>query len=111
MKLSMADLVRMFAVLVLACTVIPEIADPVWLASVPRTVTVEFWVAVRGLIPVIEIARVCELAATVPDDRCSIFGAAEARAAGNARTGPAATSNTAISVPRARTTERTVGML
>ena len=71
-KLSIPDRVPKGAVLVKTLTVIPEIADPVWLASVPRTVIVAFGVAIWGLIPVMEIARVCEFAATVPDDRCSI---------------------------------------
>ena len=98
-------------VLVMACTVMPPTADPVWLASVPCTVTVESGVAYWGVIPVIEMASVWESAAIVRDDCCLISGWAKARAAGTARTGPAATSSTAISVPRARTTERTVRML
>jgi hypothetical protein len=110
-KLAIADRDLNSSVFVYARTVTPETAEPVWLASVPRSVTVEFCVAVRGVIPVMEIARVWEFAAAVPDDRCPVSGAAEAGAAGTARTGPAATSNTVISVPRARTTERTVGML
>ena len=110
-KLAIADRVLNSSVFVSACTLTAETAEPVWLASVPCTVTVEFWVAVRGLIPVIDIARVCEVAATVRDDCCLTSDAAEARAAGAASTGPAATTETAISVPRARTTERTVGML
>ena len=40
------------SVLVMACTVMPPTADPVWLASVPLTVTVEFGPAVVGVIPV-----------------------------------------------------------
>ena len=43
-------------VLVWAWTVIPDTADPVWLASVPVTVTVAPGVAVCGVIPVMEIA-------------------------------------------------------
>ena len=46
------------AVLVSAWTVIPETTDPVWLASVPVTVTVAVGVAICGVIPVTEMARV-----------------------------------------------------
>ena len=38
-----------------ACTGMPPTADPVWLDSVPLTVTVEFGPAVVGVIPVIEM--------------------------------------------------------
>ena len=39
-------------VLVMACTVMPLTAAPVWLASVPLTWTVEFGPAVVGVIAV-----------------------------------------------------------
>ena len=40
------------AVLVMTCTVTPPTADPVWLAIVPLTVTVEFGPGTVGVIPV-----------------------------------------------------------
>ena len=46
--------------LVMACTVMPRTAEPVWLASVPLTVTVEFGPAIVGVIPVMEMASECE---------------------------------------------------
>jgi hypothetical protein len=55
-------------VLVEACTAIPGRADPVWLASVPWMVTVEFGPAVVGVIPVMEMASVCVSAALVATD-------------------------------------------
>jgi len=42
--------------LVMACTVIPLRADPVWLASVPCSVIVESGPAKAGVIPVMEMA-------------------------------------------------------
>ncbi len=54
--------------LVKACTVMPPTADPVWLASVPLTVTVEFGPAIVGVIPVMEMASACcaDRAGTTP---------------------------------------------
>jgi hypothetical protein len=43
-------------VLVIACTATPLTAEPVRLASVPLTVTVEFGPGMVGVIPVIEMA-------------------------------------------------------
>ena len=57
------------AVLVWACTVIPGRADPVWLASVPLTVTVASGRAIVGVIPVMEMASACAVAALVPAAR------------------------------------------
>ncbi len=47
------------SVLVMACTVIPLSAAPVWLASVPLTLTTESGPAVVGVIPVMEMASGC----------------------------------------------------
>ena len=44
------------SVLVRACRASPESADPVRLARVPWTVTVQFGPAVVGVIPVMEMA-------------------------------------------------------
>ena len=54
--------------LVWAWTVIPDMADPVWLASVPVTVTVSLGVAICGVIPVMEIAIPGVSAAFPPGD-------------------------------------------
>ena len=43
-------------VLVHACTAMPGSAAPVWLASVPVTVIVEFGPGTVGVIPVMEMA-------------------------------------------------------
>jgi hypothetical protein len=51
--------------LVEAHTAMPGRADPVWLASVPDTLTVELGRASMGVIPVMEMASVCVLAALV----------------------------------------------
>jgi hypothetical protein len=43
-------------VLVMTCTVAPPTADPVWLAIVPLTVTVEFGPGIVGVILVMATA-------------------------------------------------------
>jgi len=58
------------SVLVEACTLIPLTVAPVWLARAPRTVTLELGPAVVGVIPVMEIASVCALAASDRGDCC-----------------------------------------
>ncbi len=47
------------SVLVMACTVIPLSAAPLWFASVPLTLTMESGPAVVGVIPVMEMASGC----------------------------------------------------
>src|ERR1700753_1689057 len=87
------------------CTALPLVADPVWLASVPLTVTVEPAVAYWGVIPVMEIASAGVTAAG------AAAAAVAARAAGVARTRPGPARKTADSTARTRTTERTACML
>ena len=55
-------------------TWMPRMVEPVWLDSVPLTVTVEVCRLCRpncwGVTPVMETASECEAAGSVRDDRC-----------------------------------------
>src|SRR5580698_786915 len=63
-KVSMSDLVRNVSGYHCSCTWMTRMVEPVWLDSVPLTVTVEVFEVAHcwGVIPVIETASECESA-------------------------------------------------